>query len=116
MAHFAKLNENNVVLEVHCVSNEVLDPLNEETSGITFLTEWSNGYTNWKQTSYNGNFRKNFAGIGSIYDEPRDAFIEPKPFESWILDEDSCQWKPPISRPAGLGWFWDEELGDWLNG
>jgi hypothetical protein len=96
MAHFAKLDENNVVLEVHVVNNAVLDPSNEESSGITFLTEWSSGYTNWKQTSYNRNFRKYFAGIGFTYDETRDAFISPKPVvegKEFALDEDTCQWK-----------------------
>ena len=93
MAHFAKLDDNNVVLEVNVVNNDVLDPANEEASGIAFLTEWSGGYSNWKQTSYNGSFRKNYAGIGSTYDETRDAFIPPKPEGNWILDEDTCLWK-----------------------
>lgn len=115
MAHFAKLDENNVVLQVNVVANAALDPNDEEGSGIAFLTEWSGGYSNWKQTSYNGNFRKNFAGIGSIYDEARDAFIAPQPFPSWTLDEETCQWKAPKPMPQGYGWIWDEEAGDWIN-
>ena len=79
MAHFAKLNESNVVIDVIVISNDVLDKLNEESSGIAFLIQWSGGYTNWKQTSYNGKIRYNYAGIGYTYDEVADAFIAPKP-------------------------------------
>ena len=79
MAHFAKLDDNNVVLEVNVVNNDVLDPANEEQSGIEFLTEWSGGYSNWKQTSYNNSMRFNFAGIGYVYDPIDDAFIPPMP-------------------------------------
>ena len=79
MAHFAKLDDNNKVLEVHVVSNDALDPNNEEQSGIEFLTQWSGGYTNWKQTSYNGNFRYNYAAVGNFYDPIDDAFISPMP-------------------------------------
>jgi hypothetical protein len=92
MAHFAKLDENNIVLEVNVVKNDALDASNEEASGIAFLTEWSGGYSNWKQTSYNGSFRKNYAGIGWTYDPIRDAFISPKCHEEAILDEDTCRW------------------------
>jgi hypothetical protein len=74
MAHFAKLDENNIVIEVNVVHNDVLDPNNEEASGIAFLTEWSGGHTNWKQTSYNSSFRKNYAGVGMIYDPIKDEF------------------------------------------
>lgn len=96
MAHFAKLDENNNVLEVHAVNNAVLNPADEEGSGIAFLTEWSGGYTNWKQTSYSGSFRKNYAGIGYTYDAGRDAFIPPKLDESWALNEDTCLWEEPV--------------------
>ena len=116
MGHFAKLNDNNVVLEVHVVNNAELDPANEETSGVAFLTEWSGGYTNWRQTSYNGNIRKNYAGIGYTYDEKRDAFIPPKPFESWVLNEDTCQWTPPTPRPTdGKIYEWDEPTKAWVE-
>jgi len=77
MAHFAKLNENNIVLEVNVVNNDALDLSNEEASGIAFLTEWSGGYSNWKQTSYNSNFRGKFAGIGDTWDGTN--FILPEP-------------------------------------
>jgi len=92
MAHFAKLDKNNTVLEVIVVNNNSLDPLNEEISGITFLTELL-GYPNWKQTSYNATIRKNYAGIGMIYDETRDAFIAPKPEGNWVLNEETCKWE-----------------------
>ena len=92
MAHFAKLDENNVVLEVNVVNNDVLTE-DEEASGIAFLTEWSGGYSNWKQTSYNGTFRKHYAGIGYTYDSIRDAFIPPKPEGNWILNEETCLWE-----------------------
>ena len=93
MAHFAKLDENSVVLEVNVVNNAELDPANEEESGIAFLTEWSGGYANWKQTSYNGTIRKNYASIGYTYDEERDAFIPPKPEGNFVLNEETCRWE-----------------------
>ena len=79
MAHFAKLDENNNVIAVHCVANADLDPSNEEASGISFLELAFGGHTNWKQTSYNGNIRFNYAGIGYTYDPIDDAFIPPMP-------------------------------------
>ena len=115
MAHFAKLDEQNTVLEVHVIANAVLDPSNEEESGIAFLTDWSGGYTNWKQTSYNGTFRKNYAGIGYTYDEARDAFIPPKPFNSWVLNEETCQWEAPTPRPEEGFWQWDESTLSWTE-
>ena len=114
MAHFAKLTNNNIVLEVHVVSNTVLDLNNEETSGIEFLTEWSGGYTNWKQTSYNGSFRKNYAGVGYFYDEVLDAFIPIKPFISWVLNEETCQWNAPVDHPNdGKMYIWNEDNISW---
>lgn len=115
MAHFAKLNENNIVEEVHVVANDVLDSNNEEISGIAFLTEWSGGHVNWKQTSYNNKFRKRYAGIGFYYDEVNDVFIRPQPYPSWSLDDD-FEWQPPIPVPTGLNWYWNEELGNWVDG
>lgn len=116
MAHFAKLDENNVVLEVNVVNNDVLDPSNEEASGVAFLTDWSGGYSNWKQTSYNNTFRKNYAGIGFTYDATRDAFIAPKPYFSWILDEDTCQWEAPTPMPTdGKIYKWNEETTSWVE-
>jgi hypothetical protein len=92
MAHFAKLNDENIVLEIHVVNNEVLDKDNEEETGVNFLIAWSGGYTNWKQTSYNGTFRKNYAGIGYYYDGILDAFIPPKCHSEATLNETTCLW------------------------
>ena len=83
------------------------------------MINWSSGYTQWKQTSYNGSFRKNYAGIGYFYDEQRNAFIPPKPFESWILNEDSCQWQSPIPMPTDENMYrWNETNQEWevVNG
>ena len=114
MAHFAKLDENNIVLEVNVVNNAALDASNEETSGIVFLTEWSGGYSNWKQTSYNGTIRKNYASIGMIYDVERNAFYVPQPYPSWILDEDTCLWEAPTSMPTdGKMYQWVEDDLNW---
>jgi hypothetical protein len=118
MAHFAKLDENNVVLEVHCVhNNELLDEngIEQEQKGIDFLINWSNGYLAWKQTSYNGSFRKNYAGIGYTYDPQHDAFIPPKPFPSWLLNADA-QWEAPIGMPVdGKMYQWDEATTNWVE-
>lgn len=98
MAHFAKLDENNNVLEVHCVhNNELLDEngVEQEQKGIDFLVNWSGGYPRWKQTSYNGRIRKNYAGIGYTFDAACDAFIPPKPSADATLDETTCQWIVP---------------------
>ena len=118
MAHFAKLDENNVVLEVHVVhNNELLDEngIEQEQKGIDFLINWSNGYLAWKQTSYNGSFRKNYAGIGYTYDAQHDAFIPPKPFPSWLLNADA-QWEAPIAMPVdGKMYQWDEATTNWVE-
>jgi hypothetical protein len=90
MAYFAKL-QNQIVIEVHAVANEALDPDNEESSGIAFLTELL-GYDDWKQTSFTGRIRYNYAGIGYIYDSIRDAFIPPKCHAEAIIDEATCRW------------------------
>jgi len=118
MAHFAKLNENNVVTEVHVVNNiEMLaaDGSESEVMGVAFLIRWSGGYSNWKQTSYNGKIRKNYAGIGYTYDATRDAFIPPKPFESWTLNEETCLWDAPTPMPTdGQRYQWDEATTSWV--
>ena len=106
MAHFAKLDENNVVLEVHVVhNNELLDHngVELEQKGIDFLVAWSGGYPHWKQTSYNGNKRKNYAGLGYTFDAVRDAFIPPKPSADATLDEATCQWVVPNQGADSLG-------------
>lgn len=119
MAHFAKLDENNIVLEVHCVhNNELLDENGQESEqkGIEFLISWSGGYTNWKQTSYNKNFRKNYACIGHTYREDIDAFVPPQPYPSWILDVETAEWKHPTPRPTdGKRYMWNEETVSWVE-
>jgi hypothetical protein len=119
MAHFAKLNENNIVIQVNVVDNSDIQNLpfpESEQVGIDFLTNWSGGYSNWKQTSYNRNFRKNYAGIGYTYDQIIDAFVPPKPYPSWLLDTDTAQWKPPVPMPNdGKNYQWDEENQTWVE-
>jgi hypothetical protein len=117
MAYFAKLDENNVVLEVHAIDNNELlqDGIESEAKGIQFLIDWSGGYTNWKQTSYNRRIRKNYAGIGYTYDATRDAFIPPQSFPSWILNEETCLWEAPVAMPTdGQFYNWDEETLSWV--
>jgi len=117
MAHFAKLDENNNVLAVHVVNNDVItiDGNESEQAGIDFLTGL-HGHTLWKQTSYNGNFRKNYAGIGYTYDASRDAFIAPKPWVSWTLNETTCQWESPVSYPTdGKHYGWFEPNQQWIE-
>lgn len=117
MAHFAKLDQNNVVLEVYVVHNNELlqDGVESEEKGIQFLVDWSGGYPLWKQTSYNGTIRKNYAGIGYTYDATRDAFIPPQPYLSWVLNEDTCQWNPPVPYPTdGQRYNWDEATTSWV--
>ena len=118
MAHFAKLDENNVVLEVHVVhNNELLDEngVEQEQKGIDFLVNWSGGYALWKQTSYNGNMRKNYAGIGYTYRADIDAFVSPKPFASWTLNADA-RWEPPVAMPQdGKMYSWDESTISWTE-
>ena len=106
MAHFAKLGKGNIVLTVHVVNNDIATT---EQAGIDFLNNLYITRDVWKQTSYNTYkgehkldgtpFRKNYASIGYTYDQERDAFIEPKPFNSWILNEETCIWKAPIPKP-----------------
>ena len=96
MAHFAKLGIGNIVEKVEVVSNDIATT---EQAGADFLNNLYNTRDIWKQTSYNRNIRKNFAGIGYTYDQERDAFLPPKPFNSWILNDDSCVWEAPISKP-----------------
>jgi hypothetical protein len=117
MAHFAQLDENNVVLQVIVVNNsDCLDGAGNESEaiGVAFCQSLLGG--NWKQTSYNGNMRKNYAGIGYTYDAGRDAFIATKPFASWVLDETICQWQPPVPMPIDdKRYIWDEATISWVE-
>ena len=116
MASFAKIGLNSKVIGVLSLHNDVLndaDGVEQEILGIDFLTKLT-GWAIWKQTSYNGNIRKNHAGIGYEYDEARDAFIPPKPYPSWVLNEDSCVWEAPIAHPEnGNIYKWDESNKEW---
>jgi len=106
MAHFAKLGIGNIVLTVVVVSNDIATT---EQAGIDFLNNLYNTRDVWKQTSYNSNIRKNFAGVGYTYNKTRDAFIPPKTFASWILNEDTCQWEAPVAYPTdGKDYTWNE--------
>jgi len=126
MASFAKIGLNNKVIEVQSVINNVLhdaDGVEQESIGIDFLTKLT-GYPLWKQTSYNTHggvhnnngtpFRKNHAGIGYTYDENRDAFIPPKPFNSWTLNETTCLWESPVAYPNDSDMYvWNESTLTW---
>jgi hypothetical protein len=118
MAHFAKLDENNIVIQVTVINNiEMLtaDNVESEMMGVAFLIRWSGGYSNWKQTSYTGKIRKNFAGVGYKYDAQRDAFIPPQPFPSWTLNETTCLWDSPTPIPTdGQRYQWDEPTTSWV--
>lgn len=117
MAHFAKLDENNIVLAVHVVNNDVItvNGVESEQAGVDFLTQL-HGHASWKQTSYSGSFRKNFAGINYSYDATRDAFIPPKVFNSWTLNETTCLWEAPSAYPSdGKSYKWDEATTAWVE-
>ena len=111
MAHYAFIDENNVVTEVivGIDEHELIEGINPET--------WYGNFRNQvcKRTSYNGKIRKQYAGIGYRYDESADVFIAPKPFESWTLDQ-NYDWQAPKPKPEGFDWFWNEDLGEWVNG
>jgi hypothetical protein len=111
MAHFAKLGTGNIVERVEVVSNDIATT---EQAGSDFLNKIYNTRDVWKQTSYNNNIRKNFAGIGYQYDQQKDAFIAPKPYNSWILNETTCQWEAPVAYPTdGKKYNWNESLVNW---
>ena len=111
MAHFAKLGKGNIVQTVEVVSNDVATT---EQAGVDFLNTLYKTRDVWKQTSYNGNIRKNYAGVGDVYDQTRDAFIGPQPFNSWILNETTCQWEAPVALPDIENRYnWNEENQSW---
>jgi hypothetical protein len=115
MAHFAKLNEDNTVIAVHSVNNEVItiDGIESEQVGIDFLSGL-HGHSLWKQTFYSGSSRKNYAGIGFFYNQELNAFIPPKPYNSWILNEETCIWEAPTPMPEDENiYIWDEESLSW---
>ena len=108
MAHFAEIDENNIVSRVLVTNNDF------PNEGYNWLIENLGG--TWIKTSYNANIRKNFAGIGYTYDEGRDAFIPPKPYNSWLLNEDTCNWEAPTAYPTdGKLYSWDEDSQEWIE-
>ena len=125
MAHFAKIGTGNIIEKVEVVSNDIAVT---EQAGIDFLNNLYNTRDIWVQTSYNGNIRKNFAGIGYTYDQTRDAFIGPKPYNSWVLNEDTYQWEAPTSYPNTFTksltnsdgdtipdkYYWHEQTQTWI--
>ena len=125
MASFAKIGLNGKVIVVQHLNDDVMQDANgnsTEALGVDFLTNLT-GWAVWKQTSYNTfanehklggtPFRKNYAGIGFTYDQARDAFIEPKPFDSWTLNETTCMWDPPVPRPENGSYSWNETTKQW---
>ena len=111
MAHFAKLGVGNIVERVVVVSNDIATT---EQAGVDFLNNLYKSRDVWKQTSYNNNIRKNFAGIGFSYNESKDAFIPPKPFNSWTLNETTCLWESPVNYPTdGKIYSWNEQNQTW---
>ena len=125
MAHFAQLDENNVVTQVIVVSNEDTSDSNGvevEEIGVAFCKKLLGADTNWKQTSYNNTFRVRYAGIGYTYNAELDAFIAPKSFESWVLNTETADWESPVGPAPTLTeaetearsfYRWDEEAGAW---
>jgi hypothetical protein len=117
MAHFAELDENNIVMNVIVVNNEdILDSEGRESEevGIQFLHNLFGENKKWKQTSYNGSFRKNYASINGKYDEDLDAFIPLQPYSKWIINEETGQWEAPTPYPTdGKNYTWDDENGVW---
>jgi len=116
MAHFVKLENNIVVQGVVVHNNELLvNGVESEQAGIDFLNNLYGTNDTWIQTSYNRTFRKNFAGLGDTYDLTKDAFIPRKPFDSWVLNETTCNWNAPIPYPIdGKMYVWDESLLTWV--
>jgi hypothetical protein len=117
MAYFAKLGTGNIIETVISINNSVITDSNgieQEQLGSDFINKLYNTRDVWKQTSYNNNIRKNFAGIGYQYDQTRDAFIPPKTFNSWILNEDTCLWEAPVAYPDdGERYTWNETNQTW---
>ena len=117
MAYFAKLGTGNIIETIISINNSVITDSNgveQEKLGVDFINKLYNTRDVWKQTSYNRTFRKNYAGIGYQYDQQRDAFIPPKPFNSWVLNEDTCLWNAPVAMPKdNKPYIWNEETLSW---
>jgi hypothetical protein len=118
MAHFAKIGTGNIVETVISIHNSLITDSNgieQEQIGVDFINTLYNTNDVWKQTSYNNNIRKKYACIGDTYDETRDAFIPPKPYNSWVLNEDTCLWNAPVAYPQDDNYYkWNEETKSWV--
>ncbi len=117
MAYFAQLDDDGIVVQVISISNDICpDPAPEnEQVGIDFIANTLKLSGTWKQTSYNANFRSNYAGIGYTYDAARDAFIAPQPLPSWVLNESTCRWEAPVPYPTDGGqYWWNEDMTSWV--
>ena len=122
MAHFANIDVDGFVMDVVVVANECVENLgfpDSEPVGVNFCQLLYGGASVWKQTSYNASFRKNYAGKGYRYDEGLDAFIPPRPYPSWVLNMETCQWASPIDMPKaspgpGQAYKWDENIENWV--
>jgi hypothetical protein len=116
MAHFAQLNNHDIVITVNVVNNSDIDDLpfpESEPVGILYLQNLYGPETVWKQTSYNGNFRKHYAGVEYTYDAQLDAFIPPQPFPSWVLNTETCLWESPTPYPSDGVHIWNEQTLSW---
>ena len=117
MAYFAKLGTGNIIEQVISINNSVITDSNgieQEQLGVDFINKLYNTRDVWKKTSYNNNIRKNYAGIGFQYDQQRDAFIPPKPYNSWVLNEDTCRWIAPVAYPQDDNkYIWNESTLTW---
>jgi len=115
MAHFAEIDDQSIVQRVVVVANDVLldeNGVEQEALGVSFCEQLFGG--SWKQTSYNSNFRKNFASLGYSYNSSIDAFVPPKPFDSWVLDTEIAEYVPPVDMPDdGNHYIWNEETTSW---
>jgi hypothetical protein len=118
MAYFAQLDDASLVINVIAVNNDTIDNLpfpESEPIGVAFCQSLYGSDTVWKQTSYNSNFRKNYAGFGFTYDSVLDAFIPPKPYPSWLLNTTTCKWNAPVPKPQdGQIYYWDEATLSWV--
>lgn len=125
MAHFAELDSNNVVQKVIVVANQDIldaDGNESESVGVAYLRGLFGENTNWAQTSYNGNMRARYAGRGLVYDADVDAFLYPKPFPSWTLNQTTFEWEAPTAQPeltdemisSGQTWVWEESSTSWV--
>jgi len=118
MAYFAQLDSSFLVMQVIAVNNATIDNLpfpESEPVGVEFCQSLYGTETIWKQTSYNANFRKNYAGVGFNYDPVLDAFIAPKPYPSWLLNTTTCKWDAPVPYPTdGKRYMWDEATLSWV--